>query len=182
MRVLPNMTVVVPCDDQETAQATQAIADSPGPVYMRLGRYPVPRVTPEGYRFEIGKPIRLREGNDVVLFTNGHMVSIVLEAADLLAGHGIHARVVNVSTVKPLDEEAVLAECETVRRAFTVEEHNIIGGLGSAVAEVLAAAARIPLLRIGVRDVFGESGLADELLEKHGLLPSGICERVLRTQ
>ncbi len=180
MRGLPNMAVVVPADDVETRQATLAIAEWPGPVYLRLGRYPTPRLFDESYRFEMGHMVRMRDGGDLVLFACGHMVAKALEAAELLVRDGLQARVVNVSTIKPLDAEAVRREAAGVQRAFTVEEHSIIGGLGSAVCEVLAEEARVPVTRLGVRDQFGESGLADELLEKHGLQPEGIRSSVLR--
>ncbi len=179
MRGLPNMAVIVPADDIETRQATAALADWPGPAYLRLGRYPTPRLFDDGYRFRIGELRRLREGGDVTLFACGHLVAKALEAAELLAQDHIEARVVNVATIKPLDRAGVLAQAEGVQRAFTVEEHSIMGGLGSAVAEVLAEEARVPLTRLGVRDQFGESGLADELLEKHGLQPGGIYASVL---
>lgn len=180
MRGLPNMAVVVPADDVETRQATLAIAGWPGPVYLRLGRYPTPRLFDESYRFEVGRMVRMRDGGDLVLFACGHMVAKALEAAELLVRDGLQARVVNVSTIKPLDAEAVRREAAGVQRAFTVEEHSVIGGLGSAVCEVLAEEARVPVTRLGVRDQFGESGLADELLEKHGLQPEGIRSSVLR--
>ncbi|MCL6430063.1 MAG: transketolase family protein [Anaerolineae bacterium] len=180
MRGLPNMAVVVPADDVETRQATLAIAEWPGPVYLRLGRYPTPRLFDESYRFEMGHMVRMRDGGDLVLFACGHMVAKALEAAELLVRDGLEARVVNVSTIKPLDVEAVRREAAGVQRAFTVEEHSITGGLGSAVCEVLAEEARVPVTRLGVRDRFGESGLADELLEKHGLQPEGIRSSVLR--
>lgn len=182
MRSLPNMTVVVPADDVETRQATQAIADWPGPVYLRLGRYPTPRLFGPDYTFKVGQPVRLREGGDVVLFACGHMTALALEAAELLAREHIEARVINVSTIKPLAREAILQESAGVEHAFTVEEHSILGGLGSAVAEVLAegrSGVTPPLQRLGVRDQFGESGLADELLEKHGLQPAGIRASVI---
>jgi transketolase len=180
MRVLPHMAVVVPADDVEARQATKAIADWPGPVYLRLGRYPTPRLFGSDYRFQVGRAVRMREGGDVVIFCTGHMVAKALEAAELLARDHVEARVVNVSTIKPLDQAAVLAEAGGVGRAFTVEEHSTLGGLGSAVAEVLAEQARVPLQRLGTRDEFGESGLADELLEKHGLQPAGIRATVLQ--
>lgn len=181
MRGLPNVVVVSPADDMETRQATWAIADWPGPVYMRLGRYPVPRVVGRGYQFEIGKAATLREGGDVAIFATGHMVWKALDAADALAKIRVEAKVVNVSTIKPLDEEAVRAAAREATLLVSIEEHSIIGGLGSALAEVLAESAGTPpLLRLGVRDEFGESGLADELLEKHRLTGALIAEDVLR--
>jgi len=179
MRGLPNMAVIVPADDVETRQATWAIADWPGPVYLRLGRYPTPRLLGPEYQFKVGEVVRLRDGDDVAIFATGHMVAKALEAADLLAHDRVEARVINVSTIKPLDREAVLAHARGVGRAFTVEEHSILGGLGSAIAEVLAEEARVPLQRLGVSDRFGESGLADELLEKHGLQAGGIYASVI---
>jgi len=182
MRGLPNMAVIVPADETETRQATFAIADWPGPVYMRLGRYPVPRIYDEGYGFTIGKASTLHDPAvpEVAIFASGHEVYKALEAAESLMQDGVAARVVNVSTIKPLDEAAVRAAVHDVALAVTVEEHSVIGGLGSAVAEVLAAeGAHPPLLRLGVCDVFGESALADELLEKHGLQPQGIRASLL---
>jgi transketolase len=186
MRMLPNVAVVSPADDLETKQATFAIADWPGPVYMRLGRYPVPRVMPEGYQFEMGKAFTMREGGDVAILATGHMVWMALQAADLLNRQaGVEAAVINVSTIKPLDEAAVLAAARSVPLLVSVEEHSILGGLGGAIAEVLSGAALdgkgtpAPLLRLGTRDVFGESGLADELLEKHRLTGPAIAEDIL---
>lgn len=180
MRSLPNMAVIVPADDVETRLATQAIAGWPGPVYLRLGRYPTPRLFGPEYGFRVGQMLRLRDGHDVTILATGHMVAKALEAADLLARDHVEARVVNVSTIKPLDRQTLLAETAGMQHAFTVEEHSILGGLGSAVAEVLAEQAQVPLTRLGVRDQFGESGLADELLEKHGLQPEGIRASVVR--
>jgi len=184
MRSLPNMVVVSPADDIETAQATWAIADWPGPVYMRLGRYPVPRLFDNEYRFEIGKAATLREGGDVAIFSTGHMSWKALDAAELLARDRIEAQVTNVSTIKPLDEAAVREAAEKATLLVSVEEHSVIGGLGSAIAEYLSgmalsgAPAPPPLLRLGVRDEFGESGLADELLEKHRLTGALIAEDI----
>ena len=179
MRGLPNVAVVSPADDLETHQATMAIADWDGPVYMRLGRYPVPRLFDEGYCFEIGKAVTMREGGDVALFATGHMVWKAMEAAEILLRDHIQTRVVNVSTIKPLDQDAVRAAAKDVALLASVEEHSIIGGLGSALAETLSAIPHTPpLLRLGVRDVFGESGTADELLEKHRLTSSLIAEDI----
>jgi transketolase len=182
MRSLPHMVVVSPADDLETRQATWAIADWPGPVYMRLGRYPVPRLLDEGYRFEIGKARIVREGSDVALFATGHMLWKALDAADLLAKERIEARVINVSTIKPLDEAVVREAAGRVALLVSVEEHSIIGGLGSAIAECISGIAGTPkLLRLGVRDEFGESGLADELLDLHRLTGPRIAEDVRNT-
>jgi transketolase len=180
MRGLPNMVVVSPADDVETRQATFALADWPGPAYMRVGRYPVPRLFDDTYCFAIGKAARLREGNEVVIFATGHIVSKSLAAAEELARDGVDVGVVNVSTIKPLDEIAVREASAKTALVVTAEEHSVIGGLGSAVAECLAEMRSAgPLLRLGVHDCFGESGLADELLEKHGLQPGGIRSSIL---
>ncbi len=182
MRVLPNMAVVSPADAVETRLATAAIVDWPGPVYMRLGRYPVPDLFGPDYRFEMGKAVVMREGSDVAIFATGHMVWKALDAAELLARDRIEARVVNVSTIKPLDEAAVRDAAGRFPLIVTVEEHSIIGGLGGAVAECISdpqtVGPRPGLLRLGVRDRFGESGLADELLALHRLTGSQIAEDV----
>lgn len=179
MRGLPNMVVVSPADDMETRQATFAIADWPGPVYVRLGRYPVPRLFDEGYRFTIGKATTMRDGGDVAILATGHMVCKALDAAELLARDHIEAQVINVSTIKPLDEKMIREAASKVQLLVSVEEHSIIGGLGSAIAEVVSRVVNAPrLLRLGVRDKFGESGLADELLEKHRLTGKLIAEDV----
>jgi len=181
MRSLPHMTILSPADDLETRLATMALAELPGPAYLRLGRYPVPRVCGDDYRFEVGRAVRLRAGEEVVVFATGHMVWKALEAAAELARDGVDAGIVNVSSIKPLDEEAIRLAASTARLVVTIEEHSIIGGLGSAVAECLSdCTCRPPLLRLGVKDRFGESGLADELLEKHGLQPPAIRAAVLR--
>ena len=180
MRGLPNMIVVSPADDIETRQATFALADWPGPAYVRLGRYPTPPVFDADYQFVIGKAKWLREGKEVVVFASGHTVAKALAAAEALAQDGVEAGVVNVSTIKPLDEALIKEAAAQAALVVTVEEHSIIGGLGSAVAECLAETRpAAPLLRLGVRDCFGESGLADELLEKHGLQPKGIRASIL---
>ena len=182
MRALPNMRVLVPADAVETRAMTLAAAtEVDGPVYLRLGRYPVPELFDETYTFELGKAVRLRSGSDITLFACGHMVSAVLKAAEILATQGVEASVLNMSTIKPLDEEAVRQAMSETRLVVTVEEHSIIGGLGSAVAEVMAECDRgAPLLRLGTRDVFGESATADELLEKHLLTPRGIAAEVIQ--
>jgi len=179
MRALPNMTVLVPAEGVETEAITKAAATLDGPAYIRLGRYPVPDLFDGSYRFELGKARVLREGGDVALVACGHMVNASLQAAELLAGRGIDAEVVNMATIKPLDAAFVADLAGRAPLVVTVEEHSIIGGLGSAVAEVMAergGGAR--LVRIGTCDVFGESATADELLEKHGLTPDGIAGRV----
>lgn len=184
MRGLPNMTVIIPADGPETRQATKAIASHPGPVYMRLGRYPTPPVCPEGYRFQVGKAVPVRQGSDIVIIATGIMVAKALEAADLLASQGLSVGVLNMSTIKPLDREAVERAGSQARLVVTAEEHNIIGGLGSAVAEVLAEGryaprtASAPLLRIGVHDEFGQSATADELLDVYGLTGAKVAAQI----
>ena len=177
MRSLPNMCVVVPSDPEEARLATRAAAEREGPVYLRLSRYPTPVRREANLPFEIGKAEVRRAGNDVTLAACGVILGRVLEAAEALAGEGISAEVLNVHTIKPLDAAAVLISCEKTGAVVTIEEHSIIGGLGSAVAEVLGenADSRIPLRRLGVADTFGESGTADELLAKHGLTVESIA-------
>ncbi len=180
MRSLPNMTVVVPADATETRAATRAIAEIDGPAYLRLGRYPTPVLFGEGYRFALGQPVVMREGGDLALLANGIMVYRALCAAEELAREGLSCRVVNVHTVKPMPAEAIVDACRGVRAVLTVEEHSVIGGLGSAVAEVLAEHHPLPLKRLGVPDRFGESGLADELLAAHGLTAQAIAHAALK--
>ena len=179
MRALPNMTVLVPADGVETEAMTEALATLEGPAYLRLGRYPVPDLLPADYSFALGRITTLAEGEDVTIMACGHTVYTSLLAAEALAKRGIRATVANVSTIKPLDTAAVRDLAARAPLVVTVEEHSIIGGLGSAVAEVLAEAGRGPrLVRLGTCDVFGESANADELMEKHGLTGPRIAERV----
>ena len=178
MRALPHMTVIVPADDVETRQATKAIAEHDGPVYMRLGRYPSPTVCPEGYCFRIGKAVELRPGGDVAIIAAGIMVAKALEAAETLSAEGLNARVINMSTIKPLDQEMVAKAGAETKLVVTAEEHNIIGGLGSAVAEALSEGRYAPLVRIGVNDEFGQSATADELLDFYGLTGAKVASRI----
>ena len=175
MRALPNMTVIVPADGIETKQAVKAAAEYEGPVYIRMGRPKVPVLFDDNYTFEIGKGVVLKEGTDVTLVGTGIMVSKTVEAAELLAAEGISAAVVNISTIKPLDAELIIAQAQKTGAIVTCEEHNIYGGLGSAVAEVLVENCPVPMARVGVADKFGESGLPDELLEKYGLTAANIA-------
>lgn len=175
MRALPNMTVIVPADGVETKQAVKAAAEYEGPVYIRMGRPKVPVLFGDDYKFEIGKGVVLKEGGDVTLVATGIMVSKAVEAAELLATEGISAAVVNISTIKPLDADLIIAQAQKTGAMVTCEEHNIYGGLGSAVAEVLVENCPVPMVRVGVADKFGESGLPDELLEKHGLTANNIA-------
>lgn len=168
-RAFPNMTVLVPGDYEEARQATIAAADHPGPVYLRFGRDSYPVVSEIHAPFEIGPARLLRSGDDLTIITTGIMVSEGLAAADALAAEGVSVRVLHMPTVKPLDEAAVVAAARETRGIVTAEEHSVIGGLGEAVAGVVSAEHPCRVLRVGVRDVFGESGQAGELLDKYGL-------------
>jgi transketolase len=182
MRSLPGMTVIVPADGPETKQAVRAAAELEGPVYIRLGRSGVPVLFGAEYEFVVGKAATLRQGEDVALLACGIMVAEALEAARTLAEKGIRAQVLNVSTIKPLDTEAVVAAARKTGAVVTCEEHSIIGGLGGAVAETLAEQCPVPLERVGVRDQFGQSGKPSELLAEYGLTVQHIvaaAERVL---
>lgn len=176
MRMLPGMTVVVPCDAVEARKATEAIAEFEGPVYMRLGRVPTPVVTDESTPFVLGEPISMRSGSDVAIFAIGTMVPTALEAAETLAAEGIDCEVVNVHTLKPLHEAFLLEVARRCGAVVTAEEHSILGGLGGAVSELLSSRHPLPLERVGVRDTFGESGEPDEILEKYGLTAKEIAE------
>lgn len=176
MRALPNMTVFVPADAVETAAAIRAAAEIEGPVYIRLGRSGVPVLHGEDFKFTPGEAVTLREGSDVALIVTGIMVSAALEAAETLASEGISAMVVDVHTIKPLDIFAIVEAARKCGAVVTAEEHSIIGGLGSAVAETLSEHHPVPLKRIGMRDTFGESGKPAELLEHFGLTAAGIVE------
>lgn len=178
MRVLPNMTVVVPCDAVETEKATLALAEREGPCYIRFGREAVPVITDEDSPFEIGKAKVLRDGKDAVLFANGAMVYEGLEAAKQLAGEGIDLMVVNLHTVKPLDQEAVVAAARKTGRVITAEEHQAAGGMGSAVAECLAQHYPVPMRILGMQDGFGESGAPDELMKRYGFSSDAIYQAV----
>ena len=174
MRTIPGMVVISPADDIEAKAAVKAAYEHDGPVYLRFGRLAAPVINDENYKFEIGKGVVLREGKDITLIATGLMVSRTLDAAEALAAEGIDAEVINIHTIKPLDEELVIASAKKTGKVVTVEEHSVIGGLGSAVCDALAAKAPTPVLKIGVQDVFGESGPAEELLHKYGLDAEGI--------
>ncbi|MDN5361733.1 MAG: transketolase [Moorella sp. (in: firmicutes)] len=179
MRAVPNMTVIVPADGEETRQAVRAAAAHQGPVYIRLGRPAIPVIYGGDFQFQIGRAHTLRQGQDAAIIACGIMVHKALEAATELATAGLEVMVIDMSTIKPLDREAVLAAAAT-GAVVTAEEHTIIGGLGSAVAEVLATAKPVPLAMVGIRDTFGESGKPDELLEKYGLTTRDIVAAVKR--
>ncbi len=179
LRAIANMTVIVPADPIETRQAIQVAASTPGPMFIRISRQPVPMVHDDAYQFTIGKAARLRDGDDVTLITNGVLVSRALEAAERLAGAGIQARVLNMATVKPLDHDAVLAAAAETGAIVTAEEHTIHGGLGSAVAEVVVVHHPVPMRILGVPGVFAPTGSADWLLELFGLTAQGIYDAAL---
>lgn len=179
MRTIPGMTVICPSDDVEARAAVRAAYETDGPVYMRFGRLAVPVINDHpDYKFEIGKGVVLREGKDVTIIATGLPVSNCLEAAEKLAADGIEAKVINIHTIKPLDEELVLEAAKETGKVVTVEEHSVIGGLGSAVCDVLAEKAPTRVLKIGVNDVFGESGPALDLIRKYGLDADSIYEKV----
>lgn len=176
MRALPNMTVVVPSDDVEAKAATIAAADYVGPQYLRFSRLAAPTFHSDDYQFELGKGELLREGDDVTIIACGLMVARALDASDVLASLGIGARVINMHTIKPLDEELVIESAEKTGKIITVEEANVIGGLGSAVAETLSENRPTPLRRIGMPDCFGKSGNGNALLDEYGLCAEHIVE------
>lgn len=177
MRVLPRMTVIIPADAGETTQVVNAIADFRGPVYVRLGRAKVPYVMPDDYEFRIGKAHIFHTGKDANIVATGIMVAIALEAAGILKKEGIDVGVINMSTVKPLDTDALLAASKSCKLIVTAEEHSIIGGLGSAVSEFLSENNPIKIRRIGIKDDFGCSGTSEELLQLYGLT----SENIIRT-
>lgn len=178
MRVLPNMTVIVPADGVETRQVIEAVADYRGPVYVRLGRGKVPVVMPEDYKFSIGKAYTFHIGKDANIIATGIMVSVSLKAVEILKKDGIDAGVINMSTVKPLDNDAIIKAAKAGRLIVTAEEHSIIGGLGGAVCEFLAENYPVFVKRIGIRDTFGCSGPPDELMKLYGLTADDIVKTV----
>lgn len=179
MRTIPGMVVVNPSDDIEAKAAVKAALDYEGPMYLRFGRAAVPVINdnPE-YKFELGKGVVLKEGGDLTIVATGITVASSLEAAEKLAVEGIHAEVINIHTIKPLDEELIIASAKKTGRVVTVEEHSVIGGLGSAVCDALSAKAPTTVHKIGMYDVFGESGSAAALLEKYGLDANGIYNKI----
>lgn len=182
MRSIPGMTVIVPADAVEAYAAVEAIMNYNGPVYLRLARLATPVLfNKDDYKFEFGKAALLREGKDTTIFATGMMVSESLDAAEILSKQGIEAAVVNVHTIKPIDREAVVKYSADKKRIFTVEEHTVIGGLGDAVSEVILSENPCFVTKIGINDVFGESGKAAEVLEKHGLTAEGIAKKIIET-
>ena len=179
MRVIPGMVVINPCDAVEARAAVQAALEYVGPVYLRFGRAAVPVINDnDNYKFEIGKGVLLREGTDVTIVATGICVPEALEAAEKLAADGISAEVINIHTIKPLDEELIIKSAKKTGKVVTAEEHSIIGGLGGAVCEVLSEKAPTPVCRIGMNDIFGESGSAGALVAKYGLDAEGIYGKV----
>jgi transketolase len=179
LRAIANMTIIVPADPIETAQAVEVAARTYGPMFIRISRLPVPIIHDEDYRFEIGKAALLREGRDVTLIAMGVLVTRALDAADMLAKEGVKARVLNMSTVRPLDKEAVLAAAAETGAIVTAEEHTVFGGLGSAVAEVVVANRPVPMRILGVPGVFAPTGSASWLLEHFALTAQGIFDAAL---
>ena len=179
MRAIPGMTVLCPCDGYEMKLAVQALIDYEGPAYMRLGRLAVETVTDEipGYKFEIGKGVTLKDGKDVTIIAVGMNVQMALKAAELLAAKGISARVIDMHTIKPLDEELVLKAAKETGAIVTSEEANVLGGLGAAVCEFLAGKCPVPVIRHGVEDEFGRSGVAPKVLEAYGITAEGIAAK-----
>jgi len=180
MKMLPHMTVINPCDYNQTKAATKAIADMDGPVYLRFGRPKVPNFTPENQKFEIGKAWKIADGSDVSIFATGHLVWKAIEAQAILAEKGVSAEVINIHTIKPLDVDAILASVNKTGCAVTAEEHQRNGGLGDSVAQTLVMNNPAPLEMVAVNDSFGESGTPEELLEKYGLSTESIVEAALK--
>ncbi len=177
MRTIPNMTIVNPADATEARLAVKAAIDHKGPVYLRFGRLAVPTIFDENYKFEIGKGVTLADGKDLTIIATGLMVPYAQEAKTVLSEMGIDARVINIHTIKPIDAELITKAAKETGAIVTAEEHNIIGGLGSAVAEVLAENCPVPMARVGTRDVFGRSGVPAKLFEIYGLDTKTIVEK-----
>ncbi len=177
MRTIPGMTVVNPSDAVEARAAVEAAITTEGPFYLRFGRYAVPVINDRpDYRFELGKGILLAEGGDVTLVATGLMVSVALEARELLAAEGISARVVNIHTIKPIDRDILAAAARETGAIVTAEEHNVLGGLGAAVTEVICETCPVPVVRVGMPDTYGHSGTVPALLEAYGLTPAKLAE------
>ena len=177
MRTIPGMTILNPADAAEARLAIKAAIDYKGPVYLRFGRIDVPVIFDEDYKFEIGKGVELKDGTDVTIIATGIMISEAIKAREMLAEVGISARVINIATIKPIDEEIIIKAAKETGAIVTAEEHNIIGGLGSAVAEVIVENCPVPMQRVGTRDVFGKSGKPADLLKEYGLDAETIAEK-----
>ena len=178
MKMLPHMTVINPCDFNQTKAATLAIAEHMGPVYLRFGRPKVPNFTHENQKFEIGKAVNLKDGNDVSIFATGHLVWEALEAVKILNELNINAEIINIHTIKPLDKNAVIKSVSKTRCVVTAEEHMLNGGLGDSIAQLLSREMPLPLEMVGVNDTFGESGTPRQLMEKYGLTSRDIVNAV----
>ena len=180
MRTIPGMTVICPADATEAYAAVEAAINFVGPVYLRFGRYAVPDLTKElfpDYKYEIGRGVTYRDGTDVAIVATGYMVHLAMEAADMLAAEGINARVINIHTIKPLDNELIIKAAKECGAIVTAEEHTVIGGLGSAVCEAVSESCPVPVCRVGVEDEFGRSGQVPELLEIYGLTAANIAKK-----
>ncbi|AQS11588.1 1-deoxy-D-xylulose-5-phosphate synthase [Clostridium saccharobutylicum] len=175
---LPNMTVIVPADDREARSAVRAAAEFEGPVYLRFGRCNTEDIFDEDYKFEIGKGVEIREGNDVAIIATGMMVQKAIEASKILEDQGIKARVINISTIKPIDREIILKAAKETKGIITAEEHSIIGGLGAMVSQVVCSECPTKVKMVGIEDTFGESGTPDELMEKYKLTSEAIVQKV----
>jgi transketolase len=182
MKMLPHMVVINPCDFNQTKAATIAIAEYDGSVYLRFGRPTVPNFTPADQKFEIGKAVMLNEGTDVSIFATGHLVWKAIEAGEKLAEMGINAEIINIHTIKPLDEAAVLKSAMKTKCVVTAEEHQMNGGLGDAIAQLLARKCPTPIEYVAVNDSFGESGTPDQLMEKYGLSTANIIDAVKKVR
>ncbi|MDB5255771.1 MAG: tktC [Chitinophagaceae bacterium] len=180
MKMLPGMVVINPCDYNQTKAATKAIADYVGPVYLRFGRPAIPVFTEADQKFEIGKAWMVNEGKDVSIFATGHMVWEAIKAGEILAEKGIDAEIINIHTIKPLDEKAILDSVKKTGCAVSAEEHNILGGLGESIARTLGVNLPTPLEMVGTQDTFGESGTPDQLMEKYGLTANHIVAASLK--
>lgn len=181
MRAIPGMVVINPCDDVEARAAVKAAYEYEGPVYLRFGRLALPIFNdPDNYKFELGKGVELRDGSDLTIIATGLCVAEAMKAAEALQEKGINAQVINIHTIKPIDSELIIKAAKKTGRIFTVEEHSIIGGLGAAVCEVLSENLPTKVTRIGMNDVFGESGPAKELIHKYELDGEGITNRILK--
>ena len=177
MRTIPGMTVINPADDTEARLAVEAALDADGPVYIRFGRLAVPVIFGDDYKFEIGKGVEMKEGNDVTIVATGLLVNEALIAHDMLKEEGINARVINIATIKPLDKDIILKAARETGAIVTAEEHSVIGGLGSAVSDVVCEEYPVPVVKLGVNDVFGHSGPAPKLLDEFGLRAVNIVEK-----
>ncbi|GKX64820.1 transketolase family protein [Inconstantimicrobium mannanitabidum] len=178
MNSLPNMTVIVPADHREAMAATKAVAEFNGPVYLRFGRCNTEDIFDDTYEFKIGKGVQVREGNDIAIIATGMMVQKAIEASKVLETQGINARVINISTIKPIDRELIIKAAKETKGIVTAEEHSIIGGLGAMVSQVVCEECPTRIKMVGIKDTFGESGTPDELMEKYKLTSAAIIEEV----